>query len=220
MKNIYGLFFLLALLLMGCSSTYTIKDFPSKEKFYEDFNNSAQNKDVNVTLINDSSFTINDGTVLENDTLISYGKLEGKDKRSFALSDITEIRYANNDSSSASVLFKNGDKLRGENIITDHDSIYFVTMKTSIARNNIVPIDKVKKVSYNNRLIRMPLGLLAGAPLGLLSGIVLGHVFHTTDDKGYPDVSNITIEMTFVGTLAGIIVSCIIGYNYIYQFNP
>ena len=92
MKNIYGLFFLLALLLMGCSSTYTIKDFPSKERFYEDFNKFAQNKDVEITLINDSSFTINDGTVLENDTLISYGKLEGKDKRSFALSDITEIR--------------------------------------------------------------------------------------------------------------------------------
>jgi PBP1b-binding outer membrane lipoprotein LpoB len=54
MKNIYGLFFLLALLLMGCSSTYTIKDFPSKERFYEDFNNSVKNKDVSITLMSDS----------------------------------------------------------------------------------------------------------------------------------------------------------------------
>ena len=66
----------------------------------------------------------------------------------------------------------------------------------------------------------MPLGLLAGAPLGLLSGIILGHAFHTTDEKGNPDVVNITMAMTCVGALAGIIVSYIIGYNYIYQFNP
>jgi hypothetical protein len=66
----------------------------------------------------------------------------------------------------------------------------------------------------------MPLGLLAGAPLGLLSGIILGHAFHTTDEKGNPDVLNITMEMTCVGALVGIIVSYIIGYDYIYQFNP
>ena len=132
MKNIYGLFFLLALLLIGCSSTYTIKDFPSKERFYEDFNNSAKNKDVSITLMSDSSFFINDGIILEDDTLFS---LEGKDNRSFALSDITEIRYTNNDSSSASIIFKNGEILRGKDIRTDSDSIYF-TVKTSKAKNN------------------------------------------------------------------------------------
>lgn len=135
MKNICGLLFVFALLLIGCSSTYTVQNFHSKEKFYEDFNNSAKNKDVNVTLINDSSFAINDGIILENDTLFS---LEGKDNRSFALSDITEIRYKNNDYSSASILFKNGDILRGKDIRTDSDSLYF-TVKTSTAKNNIAP---------------------------------------------------------------------------------
>ena len=69
MQNIYSLLFVLVLLLMGCSFTYTIKNFHSKEKFYEDFNNSAKNKDLNITLINDSSFSVIGGRVLKQDTL-------------------------------------------------------------------------------------------------------------------------------------------------------
>ena len=238
MKNIYGLFFLLALLLMGCSSTYTIKDFPSKERFYEDFNKFAQNKDVEITLINDSSFTINDGTVLEDDTLFS---LEGKDKRSFALSAISEIRYKNNDYSSASVLFKNGDKLRGENIITDHDSIYFVTMKTSIAKNNVAPIhiavapihiaqdtlftptnvfpiETVKSVSYKTYLRSVPLGILSGAIAGLIIAVIAGNNLTSKDDSGAASAYYILAPP--IGAMVGAIVGGCIGWKTIYQFNP
>src|ERR1035437_9263046 len=112
MNKYYTLCLLSALFFMGCS-TYTIKDFPSKEKFYEDFNNSAKNKDVNITLINDSSFTIHDGVVLENDTLFSFAKLEERYVRTYPLSLITEIRYLNNDISTALILLKNGEIFRG-----------------------------------------------------------------------------------------------------------
>ena len=171
-------------------------------------------------MVNDSSFDINDGTILENDTLFSYGSIIGMENRRYALADIAEIKYMNNDYKNGSVLFKNNEQLRGQDIITDHDSIYFTTVKTLNTRNIIIPIDKVKTVSYKNRWLRMPLGLLAGTPLGLLSGIVLGHAFHTTDDKGNPDVLNITLAMTCVGALTGIIVSYIIGYDSIYLFYP
>jgi hypothetical protein len=237
MKNIYGLFFLLALLLMGCSSTYTIKDFPSKEKFYEDFNNSAQNKDVNVTLINDSSFAINDGIILENDTLFS---LEGKDNRSFALSDITEIRYKNNDYSSASILFKNGDILRGKDIRTDSDSIYF-TVKTSKAKNNIAsihiavapihiaqdtlftptnvfPIETVKSVSYKTYLRSVPLGILSGAIAGLIIAVIAGNNLTSKDDSGAASAYYILAPP--IGAMVGAIVGGCIGWKTIYQFNP
>jgi hypothetical protein len=192
----------------------------TKDNYYEYFNKSVKDKTVKITLQNDSSFTNLVGIVLENDTLISYGKLEGWKKSKYALSDIAEIKYTSNDFKSASILLRNGDKISGENIITNRDSIFFVYMKTITIRNHIVPIDKVKTVSYKNRWIRMPLGLLAGTPLGLLSGIMLGHVFHTTDEKGNPDVLNISMEMAFLGGIVGIITSSIIGYDYIYQFNP
>lgn len=230
MKNIYSLFFLLALLLMGCSSTYTIKDFPSKERFYEDFNNSAKNKDVNVNLINDSSFAINDGIILENDTLFS---LEGKDNRSFALSDITEIRYKNNDYSSASILFKNGDILRGKDIRTDSDSIYF-TVKTSTAKNNIAPthiaqdtlftrtnvfpIETVKSVGYKTHLRSVPLGILSGAIAGLIIAVIAWNTLTSKDNSGA--ASAYYIFAPPIGAMAGAIVGGCIGWKTIYQFNP
>jgi|ERR1035438_4002930 hypothetical protein len=220
MKKYYSALFLLALILMGCSSTYTIKNFSSKEKFYQDFNNSVKERDIKVVLSNDSSFTLMHGAVLENDTLFAFGQYNEKKYMSLALSDLEKINYTGNDYKSATVLRNNGEELNCENIIINHDSIYFDRTKTVLTEENIASVNKIKTISYKNRLIRMPLGLLAGAPLGLLSGIILGHAFHTTDEKGNPDVTNITMAMTCVGALAGIIVSYIIGYDYIYQFNP
>jgi uncharacterized protein YcfL len=218
MKNIYGLFFLLALLLIGCSSTYTIKDFPSKERFYEDFNNSVKNKDVSITLMGDSSFSINDGIILEDDTLFS---LEGKDKRSFPLSDITEIKYANNDYSSASISFKNGDILRGKDIRTDSDSIYF-TIKTSTAKNNIAPIhiaiDKVKTITYKTRSE----ALAVGAGLGVVAGVTIASIaFATFKSK---DNSNVQVIFSMfvvpAAVIAGAITGWLVGRNTYYQFYP
>jgi hypothetical protein len=220
MKSTLFILVVVAFYLTGCSSQYTIRDFPTKDKFIEYFNNSIKNKSVKITLQNDSSFSNIDGVVVENDTLISYREVESKEKGKSALSDIAEIKYTSNDYTSAAVLLKNGDNIRGENIRTDRDSMYYINIRSFITRNNIVPIDKVKTVSYKNRLIRMPLGLLAGLPLGLLSGILLGTAFHTTDEKGNPDVLNISFEMTILGGFVGIITSSLVGYDYIYQFNP
>jgi hypothetical protein len=209
-----------AFYLTGCSSKYTIRDFPTKDKFIEYFNKSIKDKPVKITLQNDSSFSNVDGVVVENDTLLSYGEVESREKGYSALSDIAEIKYISNDYTSASVLLKNGDKIRGENIRINRDSMYYVNIKTLIARNNIAQIDKVKTVIYKNRLIRIPLGLLMGAPLGFLAGGMLGTAFHTTDEKGLPDVLNITFEMTILGGFVGMVTSSLVGYDYIYQFNP
>lgn len=219
MKNIYGLLSVLSLLLMGCS-TYTIMHFPSKDKFHEDFNKSVRNRNVNITLMNDSSFTLNDGAVLENDTLFSFAKLEEKNIKSFALSDITEIRYTNNDSSSASIFFKNGETLRGEDIKIDRDTIYFVTMKTSIAKNYIDPISisKVKTVSYKTWLRSSVLGILSGAITGIIVAIIANNTL--TGKEGSSVALNYDVLAPPIGALIGGIVGGVIGWNTIYQFNP
>ena len=71
MKIYYSVIFLLALLLMGCSSTYTIKGYSSKEKFDEDFVSSADTKDLNITLLNDSLVQTTGGVDIKNDTLFT-----------------------------------------------------------------------------------------------------------------------------------------------------
>jgi hypothetical protein len=125
MKNIYSLLILSTLLFIGCFSTYTIKNFSSKDKFYQDFNNSVKERDIKVVLSNDSSFTLMHGAVLENDTLFAFEEYNEKKYMSLALSDLEKINYTSNDYKSANVLRKNGEELYCENIIINHDSIYF-----------------------------------------------------------------------------------------------
>jgi hypothetical protein len=67
--NIFLTLLFVLITLLGCYSTYTINDFSSKEKFYEDFNNSVGTKDLNITLINDSLISIKGGGILKQDTL-------------------------------------------------------------------------------------------------------------------------------------------------------
>ncbi len=69
----FFIFILLPLILESCSSIYSVKDFSSKEQLYQDFNNSVKDKSINVKFINGSSLTINNGAVIENDTLYSIG---------------------------------------------------------------------------------------------------------------------------------------------------
>jgi len=69
MKYFNSLLIVLSLLLTGCSSIYSIKDFPSKDKFYQKFNSSVGYKDIDITLTNDSQRTIFGGGTLKQDTL-------------------------------------------------------------------------------------------------------------------------------------------------------
>ena len=221
MKNIYCLLSALALLLTGCS-TYTIKDFPSKEKFYENFNYHVKNEDVNITLINDSSFTINDGVILENDTLFSFAKFEERDVRTYPLSVISEIRYMNNDTSTAFISFKNGEILRGKNIRTNSDSIYF-TIQTSTKKNKIIPLlidlDKVKTITYKTMLRSIPLGMVGGAIVGMITAIIAStRISNSKDDSG--KVGAYFMVSPILGAAIGAIVGGIIGWNVTYQFNP
>ncbi|MDR3626567.1 MAG: hypothetical protein P4L45_07025, partial [Ignavibacteriaceae bacterium] len=70
MKIPFMIISLVPLFFIGCSSTYTINDFPTKDKFYGDFNNFAGNKSLNVTLTNDSSFVPEGKIKISDDSLI------------------------------------------------------------------------------------------------------------------------------------------------------
>jgi hypothetical protein len=69
MKVIYLIGIVFILFLIGCSSTYKVSDFPSKEKFYDDFNKSINNKTAKVILYNDSSFSITGNIKIASDSL-------------------------------------------------------------------------------------------------------------------------------------------------------
>jgi len=220
MKKIYLVGAFILIFFTGCSSTYNVTDFPTKEKFYEEFNDTFKEREAKVTLVNDSSFIAQNGVEINHDTLFSFEKLEEKIHRRFALSDVADIDLPGSTTTSASVLLKNGDKLTGDEVKVTKDSISFVESKRLLVMNALVPTDKIKTISYKDRWRRLPLGVLAGAPLGFLSGIALVSIFKIKDYHGDADYLGTSLQMTMVGLLAGCITSYLIGFDEIYQFNP
>ena|SRR5665647_1634442 len=91
MRNIYNVFFLSVLFLMGCS-TYTIKDFTSKDKFYQSFNKSVEQRDIDITLTDNSQRTIFGGGTLKQDTLYTLTGV-------FPVGTIKKINYRTKDGS-------------------------------------------------------------------------------------------------------------------------
>ena len=86
MKNIYIILFISSALLTGCSSSYTIKDFPSKDKFYQSFNKSVGQRDIDITLTNDSQVSKFGGGILKHDTLFTITE-------SFPIESVKNINF-------------------------------------------------------------------------------------------------------------------------------
>jgi hypothetical protein len=214
MKIYYILSASLILFLTGCS-TYTIKNFYSKEKFYQDFNKSAKNKDVSITLVYGKSFDIDNGVILENDSLISYEKSGIKGKMTVPLTDITDLLYTDNNHNSASVIFKNGGIIEGDNITVGHDSICFDGMKQFIVRKSVAPINKVETVSYINNARAVPSGIFGGA----LAGLITAGIASVSLDKSNKPL-NYWLPAPLIGAVVGGIIAVLIGWNTTYQFNP
>ncbi len=220
MKNIYLFGILFILFFTGCSSTYKVTDFPAREKFYEDFNETFKDREAKVILTNDSSFIAPNGIEIKNDTLYSYIFTEENQPMQFSLADVADVEFIRDHIASAKIFLKNGEKLNGSKVKVTKDSINFIENKSLMLFKKLESVDKIKRVTYKNRWKRMPLAILAGAPLGAFSGIVFSKLLDTRDYKGNPDYFIGVINMTLVGVLSGCIISYLIGFDEIYQFNP
>jgi hypothetical protein len=207
------------LLFTGCSSTYTIKYFSSKDNFYNDFNKFAGNKSLKVTLINDSSFISEEGVKISNDSLI-LPFMTPEVNKSVPFNEIKNIDYlsSNFTSPSAEIYLKNGNKFYGRNIkITDDSIVNFI----DYSRNSIyysLPLIRIKKICYKERWKNLSAGLLGGAGVGLITGLVI--VSSYPNNKDHPDSYLTYIFSPVIGAVLGSAIGWIVGYTYTYQFNP
>ncbi|MGA7721952.1 MAG: hypothetical protein WCA84_12360 [Ignavibacteriaceae bacterium] len=223
MKIFYLLIPVFSLLLIGCSSTYRISDFPSKEKYYSDFNNFAKSKSVKVILTNDSSFVISSGAKIEKDTLYYFVENIITGNKKIALSEIMEIIYTSNDYKSASILLKNGESYRAKEIKHWKDSIEFSFVNEVITLNSITSINNIREINYKNRWQGIFPGVILGVSCGGVLGLGVGysqmlHSNNSTNDAGPP--GDYAIWGVIFGAPVGIIAGWLIGNNYSYQFNP
>ena len=215
MKKIYLFIPFLVLLFIGCTSTYNLSKFPSKEKFTEDFNSSVQNKKVKVTLVNDSSVWSFDETKLVNDSLIVLTGIK-LDERSIPSDKIKNIKYdqlTNFQDLSGNIYLINGEMMHLEGMVIQSDSSIKYNVKEKEYR--LIPIRELKEVSYNKNWLGIPFGLVTGAGLGLIEiGLINGF---SNNGHNPSDTQNAAISLTFI---ASGILGYIVGYTYTYQFSP
>ena len=88
-------FLLFVLVAAGCSSTYRVSNFSSKEKFYNAFNKFASNKEIVITLNNDSTFIAEGNTRVLNDTLVFSSTNKITHLQRLPVKDIKKISYKN-----------------------------------------------------------------------------------------------------------------------------
>ena len=228
MKNIYFAGAFILFFFTGCSSTYKVTNFPNKEKFFEEFNDTFKEREAKVTLINDSSFSIYNGAFVVNDTLFSLVNFEGKKSRSIALAEVSDIKYTGTDITHTLILLKNGDELKAENIRRSTDSIYFEET-TEYIKSPIAPINSLRKVSYKNRWIETLTGIPAGFVACGALGYSLGKTTANNTDPGIMTDQHPKSESeqqlenfgsgAFMGLIVGGIGGYFIGYPITYEFN-
>lgn len=213
-------FFLL--LFAGCSSTYTLKDFSSKNKFYQNCNNSFGNKNLKIELTNDSSFTLSNGAQVDNDSLVFISKII-KEQKTLTKNNIKAISYFYNTNFShpnIKVILKNGNELKGINIRLNPDSSIQYTAIKKLYSN--MPISEVKEVRYKNHWLGIPARFISGSIAGFVSGFWAYSIINKNPQTTGDNFA--ALAGGGLGALSGAIIGGIIGwidgYTYTYQFNP
>ncbi len=209
MKSFYVSIPIIFLFLVGCSSTYRVTNYPSKEKFHKDVNGSMKIRDVNVVTV-DSSFTAIEGSRIEDDSLLIVANIQEK----IPLSEIKGIKYYGNgyEAPSAHMWLKSGEELNTKNVKVMPDSSIQFTDIT----NKKIQLTDVKHISYTNHWVGMGVGTFAG----VLTGIALASSNLEIKYSGGGIEFNNYFWGFMVETVVGATLGAIIGWDIIYQFNP
>ena len=168
MRTLSTLIAVLLFSFIGCTSIYTVSNFPSKGKFYSDFNNFVKDKKVKITLVNGNSFYSSGTLKIVNDSLILIKRYTAAEK--INKSEILNMKYKYNGTDFSNItvyiFLKNGKVLNVKDVSTLPDS----SIEYYIVKNDTVniPLNKIKDVSYNKHWLGVPFGVLTGGLLGLV----------------------------------------------------
>ncbi len=212
-------------ILAGCSSIYSINDFSSREKLYEDFNKFAGNKSMKVTLTNDSTFTAPEGSEISNDSLVMINYEQNTQELHIPYKDIKSINgfYDINSNPTYKIFLHDGEEHDVKEIKYLPDSSVTINVEKIRATRSAIPIKKVRQACYNRNWLGAIPGFFAGIPAGIILGISTILPIYT--DEGSPPhreynyISAVLISVP-VCVLVGITAGWIVGYTYIYKFNP
>ena len=203
----------------GCSN-YVVKDFPSKQDYYNSFNSFAEGKTLNIKLTNDSIFTYSNVIFVRNDSLVLKSYSTYRESKTLAVKDIKNINYYSVDflNPSAYLELKDGENLNAENIKISNDTISFINVAS---KDKTIPLNEVKNIFYTNRWLGASIGLPIGS---FLDAVFLEYgILPPFKSAGWEQYYNQRVsdkikELLWLPAF-GTIIGVIIGYTYTYQFN-
>jgi hypothetical protein len=215
------------LFFIGCSSTYRVSDFTSKDEFIKDFNSSAKDKLLKVflnhsSLIGDSIFMSEKGAYISNDSLVcTWESL--MEEYTLRKEEVKEIIYSVHDRSNT-IFLNNGNSLRAKEI-QKSDSLIYLFNFNKISSH--IPLSGIKEISFKNHWFGILDGFLIGLAVSLVSDALLIYIIPNDLNGSVP--TNIVAIVTLPSALTGITIFIsaiggiwggISGYSYTYQFNP
>jgi len=93
MKLFYLTVAIVFLFIIGCSHTYEVSKYYSKEDLKKEFNRSAPSKVLKVVLTNDSSFNVFKGVIVNDTMYLNYNSTNTI--KSIPVSTVNEVIYKN-----------------------------------------------------------------------------------------------------------------------------
>lgn len=211
--------------IWGCSSTYRTGDFSSSDKFYQDFNKFAGDKDLKIVLVNDKTIKAFAGSKISGDTIAIITRIK-RQPREIKSSQVLNIIYSHDNTNfqknTATIFLHNGYVLSGENVIIKNDSsINFTEIERT---TKYYPVSKVWEAYYNSNWAGVLPGFLYGSAAGLLVGLagIIPIYTHTEGNPRHGSEYNYPAAMAvglFSGIGMGIIAGWLRGRTYIYKFH-
>ena len=218
-------YFILVILVIftGCSSTYKISDYSSKDKFYDDFNIFACNKIVEVKLRSGRPLYLGN-VMIKNDSLFCNSLYTSAFHDTAAMDNIKEIHFTSISHESGEIITKEGRIINAGNIRIKADSVYFVAINKLAALNFISEVNNLKEISYSDTwkytLPAAAIGTIAGfivCSTGAVKIINRENQYH----NGYKEQYG---EEYYICGLSGFLIGSIAGMfiykDYVYEFEP
>ncbi len=206
------------LIFVGCSSTYRITDFPSREKFYEDYNSFAKGKNIKITLVKDSSFYSPNSSEIVDDTLFYLKDSVIIKNYVLPTNEVKKIDYLSSDFKSAKFTLISGEQLTAKNIFSSKDTVRFIGTKKLKSKYPLVPIDKVKFLSYRIHWPGLVTGLIITFPLSFLIA-ALGESGDTSNSGFFGSGAAIYLGVPVVTILGGVLGWLDGGYSFYYYMR-
>lgn len=227
MKIEVKIMLLFVFFIFGCSTTYRLSSFSSKEKYYEKINSELRDKEIAVELTDEDFPLFYKDVAIQGDTLFSIVEDVRDTLLTFPKKEITEI-YFDINHTSANVYFKNGQVLKAESVKGAIDSVWIKEKVVTQKKIFISEASNIKTLAYKNKGKGAMLGIPLGIVLGGVTGILIGKIspMNKTEYKnsehgkteGDQYLNNFATGV-FIGVLTGLVTGHIVGYPITYEFD-